>query len=980
MDLPPEAVPASQWKPQGLPPEAVPSGDYESHTGVLASELPPAEEQKFQNWLKANPHVPDDPDYDTRGFYKALKKGDPRARATVGPDKRIVLPETWRMPGPPTSKQTRWATPLIGSDVAITPQVQAEATSPAVTALSPEFEKEHPIASAAYDYGAPIAGLALGGKQIIEGGMGARAAESVAERGLGPTAIGDVEAPPPAGPVSIKPAIELKPEMEAPQGPSRPVTPIAEPRPETAIPAPRPETAIPPARPETAIPPSRPETSFAADAVGAVDEVRDDFTEKTLARAGKGQPGLSTRVAAQDEQWIPGTLGATHEITYRAPDGTPVAVINIRPDESGTRYIADFAVDKSKGLLTGRAAKAVAEEAKRYGAVAPYEMSPDAARFTEHAAKAAQTPPPEPPKQVIPEPTVSVQPSETPKAPVTLPEAPKPAPQPLPDTINGVEIEQGDRDFAALVKQGAEKDADLAKFISKPKKADPIIMQARRLYDQSDGEISAVDLGKRLGIPKRVAVTLVKGLDKLSADQEKKLTLTAPPETEATPPAGEEPAEPTQAELEAAGQTSMFGPSPAPPPKPAMTAAAPADLPPEAVPMNKYTPERFAGTEETIGREDPNSRIVPRKDIYVSPEHFQYKVGGNEKGAGLSLMGADEFNYNSAKDLMLWYDEKGEIGPPKRYYVVNGHQRLALATRDNAEYVPGVVLDSGNTLKQSIAQNVTKENARARGAVLNFQQGRGTSIDAATFMRDGGLTEDQIKSTYKDLDLTENNVREAIELSKLDNWLWAEVANHRLKPELGAVIGRELPNNPPAQFSIFKHIDELKAQGKSVTPEHLDDLINAQKIAGHGTVESETKDMFGQKEMRKSLVEEVADLWGKARKAYAEGKLHGTIAKKQEQLEQGSTKIDVATAKSIAAESARLAKEFDTFRKINGSETVKVTREYAAKLAAEPKMKPQIYAKYLKAVRPALDQDKVNFRLKPGEMKIEEPQAELPVK
>lgn len=59
---------------------------------------------------------------------------------------------------------------------------------------------------------------------------------------------------------------------------------------------------------------------------------------------------------------------------------------------------------------------------------------------------------------------------------------------------------------------------------------------------------------------------------------------------------------------------------------------------------------------------------------------------------------------------------------------------------------------------------------------------------------------------------------------------------------------------------------------------------------------------------------------------------------------------------------------------------MKVTREYAARLAAEPKMKSKIYDAYTKAIVPAMEADKINFRLQPGEMKIEEPQAELPVK
>ena len=944
MDLPPDAVPADQYKAPtpALPPDAISADDYSqfernktyAKPGPYQTQLNPGEEQKFRNWLKANPSLPPfDPtdrssDYDMRGFYKALKRGDERAKGGIDPyDKKLHLPDVWKTPYHRTfSRESIYATEdaphwegdryLVNKDGKViwddkdkshqrpglyTPNEMQNAASGAILDFGGKGQDTareilRPIlGEAGAEEGAnaianlykamPYLGMLAGLK-----GPKAEAVPEVAGVPYEPPAP-SIQPPrePIAPPVAPAPAYagENPPPVQPTYPPDRPTTAVPVARVETPVAPAAPETPYAP-RPETPIAPARPETSFAADAVAA-------------------QP--------PPEPLIPAQIAPI--AASAAPEAPPIASAAPEPPES------------------------------------------------------PQTP--------------VIGPPEAPPAPVgrsAIGRTPATPPGPAIETIGDIPIEQGDRDFAALLKQGAEKDADLAKFISKPRKAEPIIMQARRLYLDSNGEISPIDLGKRLGIPKRTAQAMVKGLDSLAAADEKKLTLTAPAETAETTPAGEETAvEPSQAELEAAGQQSMFGPAPTPKPVASEIVAAPRALPPEAIPENKYTPERFAGTEETIGTPDPNSRVVRRDQIFTSPEHFQYKVGGDaETGGGLSLMGADKFDYNAAKDLMLWYDEKGEIGPPKRYYVVNGHQRLALATRDNAEYVPAVVLDSGSSLKDSIAQGVSKENARARGAVLNFQQGRGTSIDAATFMRDGGLTEEQLQSHYRQLDLGEKNVKEAIELSKLDNWLWAEVANHRLKPELGAVIGRELPNDPPAQFSIFQRIDRLKAQGKSITPERLDDEINAQKIAGAGKFESETKDMFGEREMRKSLVEETADLWGKARKQYAEGKLHGTLAKKQAELERGDTKIDVATAKQIASEYGRRAKEFDTFRKINGSETVKVTREYAARLAAEPKMKSKIYDAYTKAIVPAMEADKINFRLQPGEMKIEEPQAELPVK
>lgn len=52
--------------------------------GGYATKLSPLEELAFMSWVKQN-QIPFDPsetsDYDMKGFYKALKSGDPRAKS-----------------------------------------------------------------------------------------------------------------------------------------------------------------------------------------------------------------------------------------------------------------------------------------------------------------------------------------------------------------------------------------------------------------------------------------------------------------------------------------------------------------------------------------------------------------------------------------------------------------------------------------------------------------------------------------------------------------------------------------------------------------------------------------------------------------------------------------------------------------------------------------------------------------------------------
>ena len=80
------------------------------------TRLAPLEEMEFRKWLSAN-RVPFDPeagvtDYDMRGFFQALKQGNPRAVSAVDPhDKQMHYPDYWKTPYHDTfSRESQWAT------------------------------------------------------------------------------------------------------------------------------------------------------------------------------------------------------------------------------------------------------------------------------------------------------------------------------------------------------------------------------------------------------------------------------------------------------------------------------------------------------------------------------------------------------------------------------------------------------------------------------------------------------------------------------------------------------------------------------------------------------------------------------------------------------------------------------------------------------------------------------------------------------
>jgi len=75
------------------------------------------DEWQFQKWVTDN-NVPFNTDakvsdYDMRGFYRALQRGDPRAQSAVNPnDQQMHYPDYWKTPLHQSfSAESQWAKP-----------------------------------------------------------------------------------------------------------------------------------------------------------------------------------------------------------------------------------------------------------------------------------------------------------------------------------------------------------------------------------------------------------------------------------------------------------------------------------------------------------------------------------------------------------------------------------------------------------------------------------------------------------------------------------------------------------------------------------------------------------------------------------------------------------------------------------------------------------------------------------------------------
>jgi hypothetical protein len=88
--------------------------------GPYLTQLQPIQEMQFRQWAQQN-RVPwqDSPtsDYDMRGYYQALKSGDPRAVQTQSQfDGRMHFPDVWKTPNHKTfSNESMYALPTAPS-------------------------------------------------------------------------------------------------------------------------------------------------------------------------------------------------------------------------------------------------------------------------------------------------------------------------------------------------------------------------------------------------------------------------------------------------------------------------------------------------------------------------------------------------------------------------------------------------------------------------------------------------------------------------------------------------------------------------------------------------------------------------------------------------------------------------------------------------------------------------------------------------
>lgn len=307
-----------------------------------------------------------------------------------------------------------------------------------------------------------------------------------------------------------------------------------------------------------------------------------------------------------------------------------------------------------------------------------------------------------------------------------------------------------------------------------------------------------------------------------------------------------------------------------------------------------------AATAPTLPKPGSVAEVDP-KDIFVDPKRFQYKLLGEHTATGEvgSLSGVKKFDPNLAGVIQVWIDPAD--GKP---YVVNGHNRLALANKLGAEKVTVRYLDVRDA-----------QEARAVGALTNVSEGHGTALDAAKFFKDSGLTKDDLDR--KGIPMREKIATDGIALSKLEDSLFRKVIDGDLPTERAVIVGGSGLDHDQ-QRSLFKLVDE-QSKKRKITNEVLGELVDTVKASQQQTTTQ--FDLFGASQVVVDNALERATLQAAIKKRLGrEKKLFGTVGKSTaaQQLAQAGNVIDVSSSQKVSKDASAALSVFDQLKNQSG--------------------------------------------------------------
>ncbi|MBI4303952.1 MAG: hypothetical protein HY665_06400 [Chloroflexi bacterium] len=296
---------------------------------------------------------------------------------------------------------------------------------------------------------------------------------------------------------------------------------------------------------------------------------------------------------------------------------------------------------------------------------------------------------------------------------------------------------------------------------------------------------------------------------------------------------------------------------------------------------------QLSDTKQTL----VNSEVVDVDKIGVDPKRFQFKQNVNPETGTTGEFADSRFNAALSGVTYGWEDKEGKV------WVLDGHHRLDMAKRSRAGSIRMII--------DREADGVTELVSRAKGALNNIAEGKGTPFDVAKFLRDSGKDLDYL--TQFGISPTAKLASRGAAIAGLDDSLFQKVALGTLAQNTAAIIGAGLQRDFANQREVAKIV-----LNKEVTPRQLTALIKEAKAAGSTKVKQQM--LFGETEQEKSLLLTRAKLRSWIEDELAKDKrLFGFVTSKgrPEALSRGGTQVNVNVGTKLAQESATAQAIFD---------------------------------------------------------------------
>lgn len=312
---------------------------------------------------------------------------------------------------------------------------------------------------------------------------------------------------------------------------------------------------------------------------------------------------------------------------------------------------------------------------------------------------------------------------------------------------------------------------------------------------------------------------------------------------------------------------------------------APVSRPPAAAkPPKAPKPPATRELREMLGR----SGRVDTDLVKADPDRFQYKQNANKTtGEVGSLKGANKWNEELAGVMSVWRDPASD-----QLFVINGHNRLALAKRMGVKDIPVLQIKAK-----------TAQEARMIGAKQNIASGDGTAIDAAKFMRDSKLKAADLQRVG--MNLKAKVARDGAALANLPDHVFTAAVEGRLPLDKAVALGRS--GLEPAQmadaYKVLKDRPNMQAQ-------QVDALMAAARASQTRTKREKT--LFGETAEQVTTMVEQAKV---AANVKADLKKQISVlekaAKNADALKAKGNRIDVNKAELKAANARAQLDVFD---------------------------------------------------------------------